>query len=383
MNMNKKIALFFFIAFFFMLILLSSKDNLNPIFVFAQGIQGLEYLWKIDDGKRYSSEGFDICPMDEPNSSLDYFEYIMLDQEPEDVSDFPGGLAGTLADDEGCLPAKIYLRFFLDNNYAKTNLLMAMHGCGEFMLQFDSCPPQEIRINTGFGWETEEVPGLYIFAGEHEIILETKNNAAYAYFDYLKFTGFRDTDQDGICDNDEGELDSDGDGLADWLDADCTMIPLPSGPQEKILFMIQSQEEQRPRWQEVSITDINLSQDPNSGDGLTGIQFIYGLIFGRLCNLETGGEVRVTFAPPRQIYGIEQVWARDNLQQSWVLLSAVIDKTMNQVHFTLKDGGFADMDKTDGRISLCFGLGIPRRLSSDSLDSCFLGLVGSWSKKNE
>lgn len=394
MIMYKKLVVIFYISFFLILISLSSIGSWGSLSAPAQDMPGTECLWEIDDGRLFSPDGFDMCPMEDASQTEVFVEYSILDQKPADIFSFPGGLAGVLAFEERCLPSKIFLYYTLSHSYSNAILSLAIFGCGNFTVQFDESPPQQMTINTGYSWQTIEISSPYICSGKHIITLEAKDDKAYAEFDYLKLSGLRDTDQDGIADPEEGLLDSDDDGLEDWQDADCAMIPhphpFPDWDRETYLLITRSGRLQEPNFfpvfQEVSLTDIYSNPDPNhpSTPDWTGFEPIYGLISVQIGNLEIGREVTVIVSPPSPLKGIEELWAKNVQEGDWNKLDVVMNIKSNQLQFTVKDNGITDIDgQADGRICLYFSLGIPNRLSSDSLNSCFLGILRRWASRHE
>lgn len=362
------ITLFIVIALFATLIPNNARSsNMTGSFsVFKESSHEKNFVWKIGE-KTYSYEEFDPC------SEGNVIEYIISDTEPENFSDFPSGIAKGYP----CFPSEIYLRFSVNQNHVKNSLYMNVIGTGNVIIYFDEVFIKTIEIDSGFGWEECNILFPPILPDEHFISLEIEDEEEYLLFDCLWFIGYPDTDQDGVCDLDEGTGDSDGDGLEDYLDEDCAFIPDSEG--EKILLMVRKKDDPEfpsiPVLREVSLKD-NPSSIQGPVDGPTDIEFLYGFVSGRIDNLEKGQEVELIFSPPQSIdlYEIEQIWIHNEREGSWVFQDSSLDKENRRFHILLKDGNPEDTDgKTDAHIGFNLGLGIPIRFTPYSLGSCFLG----------
>jgi len=60
MNMDDTLFFSSLLSICFWIFLLAGINFPGPVPVSAESIQGEEYLWKIDDGKSCSPEGFDL-----------------------------------------------------------------------------------------------------------------------------------------------------------------------------------------------------------------------------------------------------------------------------------------------------------------------------------
>lgn len=362
------IAYFIIIAFLVSLMPDNAfSSNMTDSFpVFNENSHEKNFLWKIGE-KTYSSEEFD------PYSVGDVIEYAISENESEDFSDFPSGMAKGYTG----FPSEIHLRFSANQNHVRNSLYMNVKGKGNVIIHFDTVFIKTIEIDSGFGWEECNVSFPSILHDEHMITLKIEDEKSYILFDCLWFIGYPDTDQDGISDLDEGTGDSDSDGLEDYLDDDCAFITNLEG--EKFLLMVRQKDDHGisfiPALREVSLKD-DPSLIQGTVDGPPDIEFLYGFISGRIDDLEKGQEVELIFSPPQSInlYEIEQIWIYNDREGSWVFQDSSLDKENRRFHILLKDGDPEDTDgKIDAHIAFNIGFGVPNRLTPYSLGSCFLG----------
>ena len=151
-------------------------------------------LWIIGE-KDFSIKEFNRCP------GVKITEYTIVSQGRQGSSCFPCGLAKE-SEENKCLPSEIYLRFSLMQSYSRLSLALWLFGAGGFTISFDSGPPREVDLDTGFGWEEMVISRPFMAEGEHTITMKATRN--FILFDYLEFTGYADTDKDGVVDQDEG-----------------------------------------------------------------------------------------------------------------------------------------------------------------------------------
>lgn len=362
------IAYFIIIPFFVSLIPNNARSsNMADSFpVFKESIQEKNFVWEIGE-KTYSYEEFNLC------SDSNVIEYAISDTESEDFSDFPKGIAKGYP----CFPSEIRLRFSVNQNLVKNSFYMNVIGTGNIIIYFDEVFIKTIEVDSGFGWEECNISLRSIRPDEHLIAIKVEDEGGYILFDCLWFIGYPDTDQDGVCDLDEGTGDSDVDGLEDYRDEDCAFIPDSKGKN----FILMVRKKDNPGISSIPVLrEVSFKDDPSSikisANEPQHIEFIYGFISGRIDNLEKGQEVELIFSPPQSVnlYEIEQIWIYNDMEGSWTFQDSSLDKENSRFHILLKDGTPVDADgRIDGHITFNLGLGVPTRLIPYSLGSCFLG----------
>lgn len=372
-----------------------TRDMLQqPCLIYADGLDysgqaeypdGKKQLWEI--GPR---EDIYRCPANDEHCPINKnFFFILSDTYTQNISDFPCGMAVN----HECLPSSISIDFMFEKAYSEPKLSILMNGKGRFSAYYDTNLIFDGAIDSGFGWE-EINNGIrlpYINSGEHNIIIALKHENDFIVLKHLLLTGYPDTDTDGINDCDEAGLDSDNDGLPDYQDADCTMIPLPEIKKRLLLMTrpaIDGQGAGTPKLQMINKKDILNTDDLMiPSEQSLGVKFFYGPISGVITNLDLNKDSHLILVPYIQgntstelmpsLYGIEQVWAKQQQNGEWICLDAGIDTKTTKITLLLSDNGITDLDQSlNNRISFSLLIAIPSTLETYEADHCFISTAG-------